>query len=154
MALGGVLLQEVQVKDLMEQGLQFLHGRENCHSEVVSAFSLSKATARHNTDASLLQEFHVVNQVWSHFMGLSRLHGLGRDENPRERIHSSLQGVALDPWDLVKQIFCQLCFFGQITKDEFFFLMMTKSTGISDSRQGYVNRLTESKLHVTNTVHG
>lgn len=85
---------------------------------------------------------------------LSCLHGLGRDENPRKRIHGSLQGVALNPWHLVKQIFCQLCFFGQITKDKFFFLMMTKSTGISDSRQGYVNRLTESKLHVTNTVHG
>lgn len=68
---------------------------------------------------------------------LSRLHGLGRDENPRECIHGSLQGVALNPRDLVKQIFCQLCFLSQITKDGFFFLMMTESTGISDSRQGY-----------------
>lgn len=68
---------------------------------------------------------------------LSCLHGLGRDENPRECIHGSLQGVALDPRDLVKQIFCQLCFFGQITKDGFFFLRITESTGIGDSRRGY-----------------
>lgn len=44
--------------------------RESITPEMVSAFSLPKATARHDTDASLLQEFHAVKHVWSHFMGL------------------------------------------------------------------------------------
>lgn len=44
--------------------------RENIIPEVVGAFSLSKATARHDTDASFFQEFHAVKHIWSHFMGL------------------------------------------------------------------------------------
>lgn len=32
--------------------------------------------------------------------------------------------------------------------------MMTESTGISDPRQGYMNRSTEDELQVTNTVNG
>ena len=38
--------------------------------EVVGAFSLPKATARHDTDAGLLQELHAVKHIWGHLMGL------------------------------------------------------------------------------------
>lgn len=33
--------------------------------EVISAFSLTKTTARNETDPSLLQKFHAVEHVWS-----------------------------------------------------------------------------------------
>lgn len=53
---------------------------------------------------------------------LSCLHGFRRDEDSRKGVHGPHQGVAVNSWDLVKHVFCQFSFFGQITQDGLFFL--------------------------------
>lgn len=53
---------------------------------------------------------------------LSCLHGFRRDEDSRKGVHGPHQGVAVNSWDLVKHVFCQFSFFGQITQDGLFLL--------------------------------
>lgn len=53
---------------------------------------------------------------------LSCLHGFRRDEDSRKGVHGPHQRVAVNSWDLVKHVFCQFSFFGQITQDGLFLL--------------------------------
>lgn len=75
---------------------------------------------------------------------LSCFHGFGGDEDPRKGVHSPLQGVAVNPRDLVKHVFCQLRFPGQIAQDGLFLLMgqrkKQRSQPLGTSRNGSGHR--------------
>lgn len=104
-----VLLREplVELFHFVEQNCQFVNWRQNGHSEVICALSLSKATSWHQTNASLLQHLHAVKHVrlLAFLQGL--FNGLVRDGYARERVHGSLDWITSDPWHSVQDLLRQ-----------------------------------------------